>query len=93
MKRTDFPLLRRFPPSWTVEDNRGLPGVLLNIDSAPAPVGVFLCRWQSGLFAQDGAGSRIDVMDLATYRTGHRLVDVMILHKIFGREALNALSG
>jgi hypothetical protein len=33
----------------------------------------------SDLFFEDGAGSRIHVMDLVTYRTGHRLIDVAVL--------------
>jgi len=32
-------------------------------------------------------------MDLMTYRTGHRLVDVVVLGGIFGNKALNAVSG
>jgi hypothetical protein len=45
------------------------------------------------LFAQDDAGSRIHVMDLVAYGAGHRLIDVVILHNIFRRKALNAVSG
>ena len=41
-------------------------------------------------FSQDGTRSRIYVMDLMAYRTGHRLIDVAILRSIFGRKALNS---
>jgi hypothetical protein len=41
-------------------------------------------------FAQDGTGSRINVMDLATYRADHRL---MVLGDVFCNEALNAVAG
>jgi hypothetical protein len=45
------------------------------------------------LFSQDGASRRIHEMDLAAYRTGHRLIDMLILRNIFGGKALNAVSG
>jgi hypothetical protein len=44
-------------------------------------------------FAQDGAGGRINVMDLATYRAGHRLIDVVVLGDVFCNKALNAVAG
>jgi hypothetical protein len=44
-------------------------------------------------FAQDGAGSRINVMDLATYRAGHRLIDVVVLGDVCFNKALNAVAG
>jgi len=40
-------------------------------------------------FSQDLASSRIHVMDLMAYRTGHRLIDVAVLRSILGRETLN----
>jgi hypothetical protein len=45
------------------------------------------------VFAQNFAGSRVHVMHLVTDRTGHRLIDVLILRGIFGRKALNEASG
>jgi hypothetical protein len=33
------------------------------------------------------------MMDLMTYRAGHRLVDVAVLGGVFSGEALNAVSG
>jgi hypothetical protein len=32
-------------------------------------------------------------MDLTAYRISHRLIDVVILRRIFGGKALNAVSG
>jgi hypothetical protein len=32
-------------------------------------------------------------MYLVTYRTGHRLIDVLVFRGIFGDKALNAVSG
>ena len=46
-----------------------------------------------GLFTQDGAGSRINVVDLAANGAGHRLIDVVVLRDVLGNKALNALSG
>ena len=45
-----------------------------------------------GLFAQDDAGMRVHVMYLMTYRTSHRLIDVVVFRGIFGNKALNAVS-
>ena len=85
---------RRADPSW-------VGGAFIVRDANGQALAYAYCEDEPGrraaalfdLFAQDDASMRIDVMYLVTYRTGHRLVDVMILHKIFGREALNALSG
>ena len=44
------------------------------------------------LFAQDDAGMRVHVMYLMTYRTSHRLIDVVVFRGIFGNKALNAVS-
>jgi hypothetical protein len=44
------------------------------------------------LFAQDDAGVRVHVMYLMTYRTSHRLIDVVVFRGIFGNKALNAVS-
>jgi len=44
-------------------------------------------------FAQDGAGSRIYVVNLMAYRAVHRLINMVILRSIFGGKALNAVSG
>jgi hypothetical protein len=60
------------------------------------PIGQTAAKRQylySGFLARDGTGSRIHVVDQAAYGAGHRLIDVMVLHNIFGREALNPLSG
>ena len=45
-----------------------------------------------GLFAQGDAGMRVHVMYLMTYRTSHRLIDVVVFRGIFGNKALNAVS-
>jgi hypothetical protein len=44
-------------------------------------------------FRQDDAGMRVHVMYLMTYRTSHRLIDVVVFRDIFGNKALNAISG
>jgi hypothetical protein len=33
------------------------------------------------------------MMNPLAHRTGHRLIDVVVLRRIFGRETLNAVSG
>ena len=53
------------------------------------PPGLITCKQA---FFQDGAASRIHMMDLMTYRTGHRLIDVTVLGGVFSGEALNAVS-
>jgi hypothetical protein len=45
------------------------------------------------LFFQNHRGSRIHVVNLAACRTGHWLIDVVVLRDFFGDKALNAVSG
>ncbi len=45
-----------------------------------------------GLFFQDGASSRVHMMDLMAYRTGHRLIDTAVFGGVFGGETLNSVS-
>jgi hypothetical protein len=58
--------------------------------SAGDAVGLAACKHA---FFHDGAASRIHIMDLMTYRTGHRLIAVADLRGVFSGEALNAVSG
>ena len=55
--------------------------------------GFVFWRRQFDFFAHYSAGRWVHVVDLVACRTGHRLIDVVVLRNIFGRKALNAVSG
>ena len=88
---------RRFPPPWSVEETdacfivRDANGqALAYVYFEDEPDGRVAALF--GLFAQDDAGMRVHVMYLMTYRTSHRLIDVVAFRGIFGNKALNAVS-